>query len=165
MAEILVVAGVSAFIAWMWPGKSGADAKKDLEKMKAVDPALIPLYSEIGTKMTQLRAITAKVPDSITMHDAWVARQDFDHTSIKDGKVYMGLQRPDCFICCAAMKRAKEYAYNKCLVNDVEFDQWRDAIAQGNLTGWKDMTPVQHAREVIWILDGRIRDAARMGYR
>lgn len=168
MAEILIVAGVSAFMAWMWPGKSEADAKKELEKIKAKDPALIALYTEIGTKMTQLRAIAAKVPDSITMHDAWVARTDwFDFKSHPECKPenMSPLARPDCFANNAAMKRAKEYPYNKCLIGG--FDMYRDAIASGTLTSYKggNLTPVEHAREILWIVESRTRDAARMGFR
>jgi hypothetical protein len=163
MAEILIVAGVSAFMAWMWPGKSEADAKKELEKMKAKDPALIALYTEMGTKMTQIRAIAAKIPDSVTMDDAWVKRKDWEQTLTAGGNKR---PRPVAFEGCVGMKHAATTSYKEALLGS--FDYWRDAIAGGaTLSGWQGdtLTPVQHAREIISHIDGRTRDAARLGYR
>jgi hypothetical protein len=162
MAEILVIAGVTAFISWMWPGKSEADAKKELEKMKARDPALIPLYAEIGTKMTQIRAIAAKIPDSLTMDDAWIKRKDWEQTLTAGGNKR---PRPVAFEGARGMKYADTTSYKEALLS--AFDSWRDAIASGKPIGLEGgtLTELQYVREITSHLDGRMRDAARLGYR
>jgi hypothetical protein len=163
MAEIVIIAGVSAFIAWMWPGKSEEDAKKELAKMKAVDPALVPLYAQIGAKMTQMRGIAAKIPDSLTMDDAWIKRKDWEQTLTEGGNKR---PRPVAFELTVGMKHAATTSYKEVFLGT--FDHWRKAIDGGAaLSGWQGdtLTPVQHAQEIISHLDGRMRDAARLGYR
>lgn len=160
MAEIIIVAGVSAFIAWMWPGKSEADAKQEMDKLTGRNQTLIALYSQIGSKMTQLGAISAKIPASVTIDDAWHKRYDWEQTLTAGGNPR---PRPVCFECCPGMKH-RDKPYKEVLIG--RFDDWQAAISGGNWSTWAGdkCTPEQHAREVISHLDGRLRDAARMGY-